>query len=67
MPVPWIHTYVPDEHALDLRYSNIMAYFGSSLCLDVEGGLKDSSNSDDRPPLAINGGQHVVSKRLQIC
>lgn len=41
----------------DLKFHNILAYLGSKLWLDVEGGEStDLKDSDDSPPLAIDGG-----------
>ena len=50
-----------DEHACDLKFSNVLAYLGCSLMLDIEGNT-DSSLADcgDRPPLAMNGRWRVT-------
>ncbi|KAI9566401.1 hypothetical protein HD554DRAFT_1192385 [Boletus coccyginus] len=47
-----------DECGRDLRFSNILAYLGGSLMLDVEGNTDFSlADCGDRPPLAVDDSQ----------
>lgn len=57
-----------DDHTHNLEFSNILAYIGGCLMLDVEGNTNSSLAicRDHSPPLAINGRYHYIAQHSAV-